>query len=119
MIRVDNGPEFTSALFEVWTQNHKIKPCFIQLGKPPRIRLWNALMEATEKEPLNAHLFTDLEQVRDQTQQWIWAYNNIRPHESLGNKPPVTFLKQRGVTVPSLNVDMHLKEKTICTNASV
>ena len=76
-------------------------------------------MEATEKNYYNAHLFTDLEQVRDQTQQWIWGYTNIRPHESLGNNPSVTFLKQRGVTVPSLNVDMHLKEKTIVTNTSV
>ena len=37
----------------------------------------------------------------------------------LDNKPPVAFLKQRGVTVSSLNLDMYLKEKTICTNASV
>ena len=71
------------------------------------------------KELLNAHLFTDLEQVRDQTQQWIWGYNNVRPHESLGNKSPVAFLKQRGLSVPSLNVDMHLKEKTIFINTSV
>ena len=58
-------------------------------------------------------LFTDLDQVRDQTQQWIWGYNNVRPHESLGNKPPVAFLKQRELTVPSLNLDMYLKDKTI------
>ncbi len=124
VIRVDNGPEFTSAVFEVWTRNHKIELCFIELCFiQPRKPTQNTLVErfngSYRKELLNAHLFTDLEQGRDQTQQWIWAYNNIRPHESLGNKPPVAFLKQRGVTVPNLNVDMHLKEKTICTNASV
>ncbi len=84
MIRVDNGPEFTSAVFEV--------------GKPAKNTLVKRFNGVYRKELLNAHLCTDLEQVRDQTQQWIWAYNNIRPHESLGNKPPVTLLKQRGVT---------------------
>ncbi len=119
VIRVDNGQEFFSAVFEVWTRKHKIKLCFIQLGKPTQNTLVERFNGSYRKELLNARLFTDLNQVRDQTQQWIWGYNNIRPHESLGNKSPVAFLKQRGVTVPSLNVDMHLKEKTIFTNASV
>ena len=116
VIRVDNGQEFTSAVFEVWTRKHKIKLCFIQLGKPTQ----NTPVERFNGSYTIMPIYSPIiEQVRDQTQQWIWDYNNIRPHESLGNKPPVTFLKQRGVTVPSLNVDMHLKEKTICTNASV
>ncbi len=93
---------------------HKIKLCFIQLGKPTQ----NTTLEERfngiyRKELLNARLFTDLEQVRDQTQQWIWGYNNVRPHESLGNKPLVAFLKQRELTVPCLKLGMHLKEKKL------
>ena len=34
VIRVDNGPEFTSAVFEVWTRKRKIKLCCIQPRKP-------------------------------------------------------------------------------------
>ena len=54
------------------------------------------------KEVLNAHLFSDLNQVRDQTQRWVWDYNHVRPRESLGNKPPIIFNKQRGINLPSL-----------------
>ena len=62
----------------------------------------------------------DLNQVRDKTQQWIYEYNHIRPHESLNNQPPVRFLQERGkITLPFLNIDDHLKEKTIITNAPV
>ena len=69
VIRVDNGQEFTSAIFEVGTRKHKIKLCFIQPRKPTQ----NTLVERFK----------------------------------------------RGLTVPSLNLDMPLKEKTIFTNASV
>ncbi len=41
VIRVDNGQEFTSAVFEVWTRKHKIKLCCIQPRKPTQ----NTLVE--------------------------------------------------------------------------
>ena len=70
VIRVDNGQEFSSAVFEVWTRKHKIKLCFIQLGKPTQNTLVERFNGNYRKELLNAHLFTDLEQVRNQTRQW-------------------------------------------------
>lgn len=68
------------------------------------------------REVLSAHLFTELNQVRDETQKWIWDYNNIRPHQSLGNKPPLQFVSNQS---PSLEIDKHLTEETIFTNAAV
>ncbi|MCP4459886.1 MAG: transposase [Cytophagales bacterium] len=71
------------------------------------------------REVLNAHLFMDFNQVRDQTQQWIWDYNNVRPHESLGNKPPVVFVKQKdNYSLPILCIDNHLLKETIFAIAS-
>ena len=119
VLRVDNGPEFTSVVFESWARRHKIKLCFIQPGKPTQNSLIERLNGIYRKELLNAHLFSDLDEVRDQTQRWIWNYNNVRPHESLGNKPPVLFNKQRGMNTPSLIVDMQLEEEFIFTTASV
>lgn len=119
VIRVDNGPEFTSMVFESWARKHCIKLCFIQPGKPTQNTLIERFNGTYRREVLNAHLFTDLNQVRDQTQQWIWDYNNIRPHESLGNKPPVVFVKQRDIySVPSLSIDSYLLKETIFTTAS-
>ena len=118
VLRIDNGPEFTSAAFERWARRHKIKLCFIQPGKPTQNSLIERLNGIYRKELLNAHLFGDLDEVRDQTQRWIWNYNNVRPHESLGNMPPVLFNKQRGMDTPSLIIDMQLEEEFIFTTAS-
>jgi putative transposase len=40
---------------------------------------------------LDAHVFEDLDQVREITAGWIATYNERRPHESLGDLPPSTF----------------------------
>jgi putative transposase len=119
VIRVDNGPEFTSAVFEAWARKQKIKICFIQPGKPTQNTLIERFNGTYRREVLNAYLFTDLDHVRDETQRWIWEYNHIRPHESLGNKPPVKFTAQRRKTsFPSLMIDKYLMNETIFMNAS-
>ena len=54
VIRVDNGPEFSSAVFEVWTRTHKIKLCFIQprkLTQNTRVEHFNG---SYRKELLNS-----------------------------------------------------------------
>lgn len=116
VIRIDNGPEFTSAAFEAWARKHRIKLCFIQPGKPTQNSLIERFNGNYRREVLSAHLFTGLNEVRDETQKWIWTYNNVRPHQSLGNKPPVRFANK---AVPSLEIDQHLLEETIFTNAAV
>ncbi len=58
VIRVDNGPEFTSAVFEVWTRKHKIKLCFIQLGKLTQHTLVERFNGSYRKELLSRSLQT-------------------------------------------------------------
>ncbi|KFI17875.1 integrase core domain-containing protein, partial [Nitrosococcus oceani] len=52
-------------------------------------------------EVLDAYLFTNLEQVQTITNQWLVDYNEYRPHEALGNIPPVQFMP-RLTRVPNL-----------------
>lgn len=119
VIRMDNGPEFTSAVFDAWARKQKIKLCFIQPGKPTQNTLIERFNGTYRKEVLNAHLFTELNQVRDQTQQWMWEYNNLRPHDALENKPPVMFrAERRKASFPSLIIDDSLKKDFIFTPAS-
>ena len=119
VVRVDNGPEFTSAVFEAGAQKHKIKICFIQPGKPTQNSLIERFNGSYRKEVLNTHLFLELNQVRDQTQKWLYEYNNIRPHKSLGYKSPIEFVKKRRkARFPSLAIDKHLMENTTFKNAS-
>lgn len=93
-IRVDNGPEFISERLSEWC-NHperNIDLKFIQKGKPSQNGYIERFNRSYREEVLSAYLFESIEDVRDITNQWIWEYNNIRPHDSLMNLPPTKFL---------------------------
>ena len=90
-IRVDNGPEFISDKLQKWCGDQQIRLQFIQPGKPVQ----NAFIErnngSLRRELLNAYLFYSLQEVRLMAQQWQQDYNFERPHDALGNVPPVFF----------------------------
>lgn len=120
VVRVDNGPEFTSAVFETWAKRNGIKICFIQPGKPTQNSLIERFNGSYRKEVLNTHLFTELNEVRDLTQTWLWEYNNLRPHKSLGYKSPVKFMSDRRKSrFPSLQMDNFKNKNAILTNVPV
>ena len=44
------------------------------------------------REVLDACLFASLADVRLETEAWLTTYTTERPHDSLGQVPPLTFL---------------------------
>ena len=42
---------------------------------------------------LNLHWFASLEDAREEIETWRNHYNHVRPHRSLGKKPPAVFAK--------------------------
>ena len=88
-IRVDNGPEFTCSLFEAWCSDNGINLQHIQPGRPMQNGFIERFNGTYRRELLNAHLFFELYEVRDFTEEWMEQYNHHRPHEALNNKTPV------------------------------
>lgn len=95
-IRVDRGPEFTSALFVAWCKANGVELEFIQPGKPTQNGFVERFNGSYRREVLDAWVFIDLEQVREESERWMKEYNTIRPHESLGDISPAEFLNDRG-----------------------
>jgi len=93
IIRVDNGPEYTSKDFELWAREKNISIQFIQPGKPMQNGFIERFNGSYRKEILDAYVFFELHEVRSLTEEWIKEYNNNRPHESLKNLTPIEWKK--------------------------
>lgn len=91
-LRTDNGPEFTSALFQDWCQQRGIKQLYIQSGKPNQNAFMERFNRSYRTQLLNLYVFDTLEQVQLLTEEWLHSYNHERPHDSLGRVPPLTFM---------------------------
>lgn len=91
-IRMDNGPEFTSAWFENWCHKNCIEIKFTQPGKPTQNAYIERFNRSYRNEVLDVRQFESIEQVKQITYDWIELYNYHRPHKSLGKIPPMAYL---------------------------
>jgi putative transposase len=95
-IRIDHGPEFTSHHLREWCDLWDIEMVFTQPGKPTQDAFIERFNGTYRREVLECWCFKTLEEVREETERWIREYNTERPHQSLGDLPPIQFLQQRG-----------------------
>ena len=93
-IRLDNGPELRSAKFTEWCTSKGIELMFIQPGKPQQNAFIERFNRTYRGEILDAHLFDDIEQVREITETWLTIYNQERPHKALGGLSPKNYRQQ-------------------------
>ena len=106
-MRMDNGPEFISAAFELWCKGQDIQLQYIQPGKPMQNSLVERFNGTYRRDILNAYLFEDLDQVRTITEEYIEEYNQRRPHASLYNMTPKEYLLKCG-QLPSSQTQANL-----------
>jgi len=90
----DNGPEFTSKAMFFWAKRSGVTLHFIQPGKPTQ----NAFVESFNGKfrdyCLDLNWFASLDDARATIDNWRHHYNHVRPHRSLGKKPPVVFARE-------------------------
>ena len=94
-IRIDNGPEYRSDALTLWAQKQKIKLLFIEPGKPTQNSYIERFNRTYRTEVLNAYLFESIEQMWDETENFQYKYNNLRPHGSLMDMAPIEFKEYR------------------------
>ena len=87
----DNGPELTSKAMFLWSQRRGVKLHFIQPGKPTQNAFVESFNGRFREYCLDLHWFTSLEDARGRIEHWRTHYNHVRPHRSLGKKPPAVF----------------------------
>ena len=94
MIRIDNGPEFISNKLDHWSKQNNVELAFIQPSKPTQNAYAERFNGSLRAELLNAYVFKNLREVRQQTKLWQHDYNQNRPHEALNNKTPRQVLEE-------------------------
>ncbi len=87
-IRSDNGPEFTAKAVRQWLNNLGVGTLFIEPGSPWENGYIESFNGKLRDELLNREIFTTLMEAKVLIEKWRREYNGIRPHSSLGYKPP-------------------------------
>ncbi len=93
-IVLDNGPEFTSNLFQSWAAGKAIHLAYIRPGKPMDNAFIESFQGKCRDECLNQHWFTSLPEARQIIEQWREEYNHERPHSSLSDLTPIEFAER-------------------------
>jgi transposase InsO family protein len=87
-IRSDNGPEFVAKDLRKWLQNTGAKTLYIEPGSPWENGYCESFNSKLRDEFLNGEIFYSLKEVQVLAERWRIHYNTVRPHSSLGYKPP-------------------------------
>jgi putative transposase len=92
-IRVDNGTEFYSRAMDQWAYRHGVQLEFIRPGKPTENGYIESFHGRLRDECLNVQLFYSVQDAYEKLEAWREDYNRVRPHGSLGKRPPEEFLE--------------------------
>jgi len=94
-IRSDNGPEFTAKKVTEWLERVDVKTLFIEPGSPWENGYNESFNGTLRYELLDVELFDTLLEAKVLIERWRVEYNTIRPHSSLGYRPPAPEAIQR------------------------
>ena len=87
-IRSDNGSEFTAHTLREWLKGLNVRTAYIEPGSPWENGFNERFNGSLRDECLNCEHFYTLKEAQIIIEAWRREYNHIRPHSSLGYKPP-------------------------------
>jgi len=87
-IRSDNGSEFTATAVRTWLHKVGVQTLYIEPGSPWENGYIESFNGKLRDELLNGEIFYTLTEAKVLIERWRQEYNTIRPHSSLGYKPP-------------------------------
>jgi putative transposase len=104
-IRSDNGAEFIAKAVQEWIAAVGAKTAYIAPGSPWENGFIESFNARLRDELLDGEIFYSLKEAQIVIESWRRHYNTVRPHGSLGYKPPapevfVPALSMRAVPRP-------------------
>ena len=87
-IRSDNGPEFIAQAVQDWIGAVGAKTAYIAPGSPWENGYVESFNARLRDELLDSEIFTSLREAQVIIESWRRHYNTMRPHGSIGYKPP-------------------------------
>jgi putative transposase len=87
-IRSDNGSEFTAKVVRDWLQRVEVKTLYIEPGSPWENGYIESFNGKLRDELLDREIFDTLLEAKVLIERWRVEYNTVRPHSSLGYRPP-------------------------------
>jgi len=87
-LRSDNGLEFVAKGLRQWLAKTGAKTLYIEPGSPWENGYCESFNSKLRDEFLNGEIFYSMKELRVLAERWRVHYNTIRPHSSLGYRPP-------------------------------
>ena len=87
-IRSDNGPEFVAKAVQGWISAVGAKTAYIAPGSPWENGFIESFNARLRDELLDGEIFYTLAEAKIIVESWRRHFNTVRPHGSLGYKPP-------------------------------
>jgi putative transposase len=88
-IRSDNGPEFIAKILLRWFKTLSVKPLFISPGSPWENGYCESFNGKMRYQLLDGEILFTLLEAKIVIERWRRHYNEVRPHSSLGGRPPL------------------------------
>ena len=87
-IRSDNGPEFVAKMVQGWIAAVGARTAYITPGSPWENGYVESFNARLRDELLDGEIFYSLREAEVVIESWRRHYNGVRPHTSLGFRPP-------------------------------